>query len=520
MQKKLIFLMALLLTVAMGVPGAMAFSRNSLVWQKCTACHATKGGRIDRVQDIRTTPAEWKVIVDRMARLHGMDLKPGQLHTLVRELCTTQSLSPSEAKEVSYLDLHNNPQTIEKPLPNDPKDLFVTCVRCHSAGKIHSYRMTASAWSKLVDFHLYMYPTVVYQMREMRWVPRAQAMVRELAKTQPYGHDWVEPKQTPVGSWVILGHQPTKGNYLGHASIKAAPGGAYEIVGSLTYADGSRQSFRGSATLYGGYALRTRINADGFKIKGAYTLAKDTMHGVRSFAAPDYRTSTSTWYKESGHEQVLRVSPDYLLSGETTTVRLEGMHLPHVTASSLHVAGADVTVLSARRINGNLIEAQLVYRGHGVAKGNLKVKGLEAGSMNLVPQIDYIKVTPQMGRARIYGGQKFPAEGVQYEAIAYSNGNNALNPADDIELGPVPATFKLSEDVTRPGDDDLRYVGEIEADGTYLPVGNYDPIPARKYSREAVGMVYVNAQYERDGQTYHAKAKLAVCDPDFIPRIP
>jgi quinohemoprotein amine dehydrogenase len=434
-----------------------------------------------------------------MARLHGMDLKPGQLHTLVKELCTTQSLSPAEAKEVSYLDLQNNPQTIEQPLPNDPKDLFVTCVRCHSAGKIHSYRMTASAWDKLVDFHLYMYPTVVYQMREMRWVPNARAMVRELAKTQPYGDDWVAPKQTPVGSWLILGHQPAKGDYLGHASIKAAPEGGYEIAGSLAYADGSQQTFRGSATLYGGSALRTHVNVDGFKAEGAYTLVKDTLHGVRSFSAPDYRTSVSSWYRESNQAQVLRVSPNYLVSGETTTVRLEGMNLPQVTASSLHVADVDVKVLSARRINSSLIEAQVVYGGHGAYKGNLKVNGMTAGELNLVPQIDYIKVTPQMGRARVYGGQKFPAEGVQFEAIAYSNGNNALDPADDVELGPVPASFKLSEDVTRPGDDDLRYVGEIESDGTYIPVGTYEPIPARKYSREGVGMVYVNAQYDRAG---------------------
>jgi len=37
-----------------------AFDRDSLVWQKCTACHApTADGRIAHVEEIRTTPEEW-----------------------------------------------------------------------------------------------------------------------------------------------------------------------------------------------------------------------------------------------------------------------------------------------------------------------------------------------------------------------------------------------------------------------------------------------------------------------------
>jgi len=519
MQKKLISLLALLLAMAVGVPSAMAFSKDSLVLQKCTMCHGVENGRIARVQDIRTTPEEWRVIVNRMARLHGMDLKPGEMHTLLKELCATQSLSPDEAKEVAYLDLHNNPQTMEKPLPNDPKKLFVTCVRCHSAGKIHSYRMTASAWSKLRDFHLYMYPTVVYQMRDMRWIPEADSVLRQLAKSQPYGRDWKTPTASPAGSWVIVGHEPGKGDYLGHASIRKGEKGDYTVTGSLDFANGKQEGFHGRATLYGGYALRTHLDDDGFTVKGAYSFDRGTLHGERSFAAPNYQTAYSTWYRQSEKAKVLRVSPSFVLSGETTTLRLEGMNLPSVHASNLKINGGSVKVLSAKRLNRNLVEAQVVYLGNGLKHAKVSLQGLHAGSLVLAPQIDYIAVTPQTGRARLYGGKKFPAEGVQYEAIAYSNGADALNPADDVELGPVRATFHLSEDVTRPGDDDLRWLGKIEPDGTYLPVGTYEPIPARNYHAEGTGMVYVNADYQRDGHQYHAKAKLVVTDPDFIARI-
>ena len=74
--------------------GAQAFDRESLVWTKCTPCHAaTADGRISRVQDLRTTPEEWAVIVDRMRRLHGMELKQGEMDRLLKELCATQILT-------------------------------------------------------------------------------------------------------------------------------------------------------------------------------------------------------------------------------------------------------------------------------------------------------------------------------------------------------------------------------------------------------------------------------------------
>ena len=42
---------------------AHAFSKDSLVWKKCTECHApTADGKIPRVEEIRTTPEEWAVI--------------------------------------------------------------------------------------------------------------------------------------------------------------------------------------------------------------------------------------------------------------------------------------------------------------------------------------------------------------------------------------------------------------------------------------------------------------------------
>ena len=202
MLRLLLMFTGLIVAITIIAPGAMAFSKQSLVWNKCTSCHAPSGGKISRVEELRTTPEEWAVIVERMARLHGMDLAPSEMNPLVKELSATQGLTLEEAEQVKYLDLYNNPQNVETPQATDPEKLFVTCVRCHSAGKIHSYRMTESAWGKLRDFHLYMTPTVIGQMREMKWVPEADAVLAELAKSQPYGTALKPSKASP--RWLLV----------------------------------------------------------------------------------------------------------------------------------------------------------------------------------------------------------------------------------------------------------------------------------------------------------------------------
>jgi len=98
-----------------GAATANAFEDNSLVSRKCVSCHAAENGRLARIEELRTTPEEWTVIVDRMRRLHGMRIRTGEMATLLKELCATQILTPDEAAEVSYINLFNNPQTIETP---------------------------------------------------------------------------------------------------------------------------------------------------------------------------------------------------------------------------------------------------------------------------------------------------------------------------------------------------------------------------------------------------------------------
>jgi quinohemoprotein amine dehydrogenase len=515
---------------------ASAFDPQSLVWKKCTGCHAPAAdGRIARVEDLRTTPEEWTVIVDRMRRIHGMPLTRAEMDTLLKELCATQILTPEEQAKVSYLSLFHNSQQLEAPADPQEERLFATCVRCHSAGKIRSYRMTEAGWAKLRDFHLFVDPAIVFQMREMHWREEAAAVLGELAKALPYGRAWSAPAARLEGRWVISGYEPGKGTYRGEAEVTGGAGGEYRLKGTLRYADRTSEPFEGEATLYGGYALRTRTRHAGVETRGAYILSGGELRGESHFPAPRFRTSAATWVRADGGPRVVRVSPGFLLSGEKASLTVEGVDLPAVTAADVVFTGGTVKVLSAKRLASGAIALQVSATAPKLAAARLAVKGLDAGPVVLAPRIDRIAVTPATGRARLAGGTHYPAEGVQFEAIAYAKGPPAgeeqaalavvpaaAKPGDataDVALGPVPATFALAEEKTRDGDDDLRWIRPIAANGSYVPKGDYGPVPARPFSMEGSGLVKVIATYRRGAKTYRAEAQLAVTVPDYVQRI-
>ena len=517
---KTVCLSLVLLFLTIGtVPEAGAFSKESLVWKKCTACHEPSNGKILRVEEIRTTPEEWTVIIDRMSRLYGMDMTKKEMDTLLKELCSTQILTPAELEKVAYLNLLNNPQTMEGPVGADQEKMFTTCVRCHSAGKINSYRMNTPSWAKVRDLHLYLYPTTVYQMREMKWTNEADTVLAALAKSNPYGQSWQAPADKPAGSWLILGYEPGRGEYRGQATVTAGSNDEYTVQGGLAFANGTTENFRGEATLYGGHALRTRTVHNGLKTLGAFSFVAGGIKGEHHYPAPDFRTSASRWYPATGNPQLLRVSPGYLLKGEVTKLVFEGVGLPEATAGDIRFSSGAVEVQSVRRISPEALEVTAVSRENGLVKADVGIRGLNTVSVVLAKQIDFITITPEMGRARLAGGKAFPSEGVQFDAVAYAKNGAASKPEDAVRLGPVPATFKLTAEVKRPNDDDLQWMGMISPGGKYLPFSDYGANPTRSQHVESNGLARVEATYKRGEVQYSAKARMVVTLPDFVTRI-
>ena len=180
-----------------------------------------------------------------------------------------------------------------------------------------------------------------------------------------------------------------------------------------------------------------------------------------------------------------------------------------------HRGGAHaLATQGTKRVDAYALELTVVSGASALGTAKVTVKGVDAGTITLAPRIDRISVVPEVGRARMSGGVHTPAEGVQFEAIAYVKSGGR-----DVALGPVPATFRLAEQKTRDGDDDMTWLGTILPNGSYLPTVDYAPNPKRHYQGENSGLVKVLARYKRGARTYDAQAELIVTVPDYIARI-
>jgi quinohemoprotein amine dehydrogenase len=126
--------------------------------------------------------------------------------------------------------------------------------------------------------------------------------------------------------------------------------------------------------------------------------------------------------------------------------------------------------------------------------------------------VDFLKVTPTTSIAHL-GGAPHPKGYVQFETIAFNNGPDGKpNTADDIDLGPVPATYKMEEFVASYGDDDTDFVGAVDAKtGLFTPASD-GPDPKRKSMRNNYGDVWITATYE----AFKGRSYLVVAVPQYV----
>jgi quinohemoprotein amine dehydrogenase len=139
--------------------------------------------------------------------------------------------------------------------------------------------------------------------------------------------------------------------------------------------------------------------------------------------------------------------------------------------------------------------------------------------------VDFIKVRPQSGIARLGGGAAYQKQLQQFEAIAYAKGPDGKpDTKDDVELGLVDALWTVEEFTATFNDDDKDFVGEIDAEtGLFTP--NVDgPNPKRKNNANNFGDVWVVAAYPRNvgrdtasnARPVKGRAHLLVTVPAYI----
>ena len=524
-----------------GIPVASA-----LVRQKCASCHpADDKGRLTRISFRRTTPEGWEETIKRMVSLNDVKLEPSDARDIVRYLADYHGLAPEEVQPGAF---EVERRAIDYKYAAD-KDTEETCVKCHSFGRVLLQRRTKEEWELVVAMHRGYYPLVDFQaFRRGGPPPRDQQpgpdgrppdnrhpMDKALAHLTtafplitPEWSAWSATMRPPrlQGKWALGGVELGKGAVYGVVTITPQSGetGDFTTETTFTYVrSGKTVTRRGRAIVYTGFQWRGK---------------SDDFREVLSIDR-DWRHASGRWfsgaYDEFGIDvRLTRIGTDPIVLGVAEPrirkgvgnqeVHLVGVNLPSQAAAADLNFGPGVTVdrvVSAApdRLTVSVSAAASATVGRRAvflsgATGDASIAVYEA--------IDFIKVVPQAGLARV-GGANFPKQFQQFEAIAVANGPDGKpNTKDDIELGLVDPAWSIEEYTATYDDDDKDFVGTIDA-ATGLFTPNIDgPNPKRKNHTNNYGDVWAVATYQPPSstgggaKTLKARAHLLVTIPLYI----
>ena len=534
---------------------------SDVVKRKCSGCHhADDKGRLSRISFRRTTPEGWEQTIKRMISLNNLKIEPAEARDVLRYLADHQGLAPEEAEPAAFeverrqIDYRYAAEKDEKD--KDKKTTEETCIACHSFGRVLSQRRTKEEWELLVAMHRGYYWLSDFQAFRRtgptRREPNADSRPQDnrhpmdvaishlsgaFPLTTPEWSAWSANMRPPQlqGKWVLSGYEMGKGPLYGQMTI-ANQGGpdSGEFTTEISYtipSTGEQVKRTGKAIVYTGYQWRGRDTQ------------ADNTHELREvmFVDRDWRHARGRWftgaYDEFGLDvQMQRVGADPVLSGAATAillapvsgdavrheVRLFGANLPASVAPRDLNFGPLVTVERVVNTSPDQLTVEVsVARGATPGRRSVFLNGAGGeATVAVADRVDFIKVAPQAGLARV-GGANFPKQFQQFEAVAYANGPDGKpDTKDDIELGPVKASWTVEEYTATFDDDDKEFVGTIDA-ATGLFTPNLDgPNPKRRHNANNYGDVWVVASYESKGpeasKPLKARAHLLVTVPLYM----
>lgn len=518
-------------TAAPGIP-----VDDETVRQACGSCHRPDdAGRLSRISFRRTTPEGWQQTIRRMVTLNDVTLAPETAREVVRYLSNHLGLAPAEAREAAW-----EAERRSDDQPYDDADVEETCTQCHSMGRVISQRRTGEEWSLLMAMHRGYYPFTDFQAfrrgdpggGEPQAVDRAVAHLSERFPFETVEWAaWSATMRPPRlgGAWLLRGHAPGRGAVYGRMTITPVPGAEDEFTteAAYTYAHTGRRVERtGRAIVYTGFQWRGRSipgDPDGDELREVM------------FVERDRRTISGRWftggYDETGIDVTLErlddaptavgVHPASLPAGATARVRVHGGNLAGLAASTDAVdLGPGVSVLDVTGAADEWLDLQVRIDEDAATGGRDLVldRSAVAGALTVYDEVDRIAVTPRAGMARV-GGVRFPKQFQQFEARAWHDGPDG-EPAtdDDLDLGMVDVRWSIEEYAVTIGDDDVRYVGDIGADGLFVPAVD-GPNVERSGSRNNVGDVWVVATWPPeagDGDGLTGRAHLLVTVPLYL----
>jgi quinohemoprotein amine dehydrogenase len=530
---------------------------SDVVKRKCSGCHhADDKGRLSRISFRRTTPEGWEQTIKRMISLNNLKIEPAEARDVLRYLADHQGLAPEEAEPAAFeverrqIDFRYAGEKDDK----DKKTTEETCIACHSFGRVMSQRRTKEEWELLVAMHRGYYWLSDFQAfrragptrREPNAPERSQdnrhpmdVAISHLSSafplTTPEWSAWSATMRPPQlqGKWAISGYEMGKGPLYGQMTISSGPD-AGEFTTEISYtipSTGEQVKRTGKAIVYTGYQWRGRdAQADNTRE------FREVM-----FVDRDWRHAHGRWftgaYDEFGIDvQIQRVGADPVLTGAATAillapasdaparyeVRLFGANLPSTIAARDLNFGPGVAVERVVSAAADQVTVEVsVARGAAAGRRSVFLNGANgSATVAVADRVDFIKVAPQAGLARV-GGANFPKQFQQFEAIAYANGPDGKpDTNDDVELGPVKASWTIEEYTATFDDDDKDFVGTIDA-ATGLFTPNLDgPNPKRRHNANNYGDVWVVASYAPTGgdaaKPLKARAHLLVTVPLYM----
>ncbi len=495
--------------------------KNQLVREACGACHRVDTEqRMSRISYMRKTPEGWEETLQRMVRLHKVSLSSSDAREIVRYLSDTQGLTASELEKVSYaLEQRDEPEQV----PNEAAKK--ACATCHSYAKVALQRRTKEEWFKLKDFLLAMYPTLVYQHRQIDWPAVADEALTYFAQQFPLETpEWRREKdQPPPGdsTWLVVGSERGRGDYVGQVSLKTGADGSREAQASVEYADGSKATLRGQGRFFASYSWRGSMEwQNGRKVREVFHLSADgkTLKGRWYLYDHPEIGGEEVRYRIDAQPRIAAVFPRAVRCGvKNTEITIYGSNLQGLKAESLNL-GEGVKI---EKMNPSADRATVQISVASAAKIGLRdVRfGTATGKdlFTVYDTVDYIRVFPEQAMSRV-GGERLPKKLTQFEARAFSKGSPTTKKSTgDLDLGPVKVTWRLNEAASSIDDNDIKYVGSIDVNGLFTPAVE-GPNPERLRSTNNAGDAWVEASYTPvagDKQTLAARAYLVVTVPRY-----
>lgn len=516
--------------------------RDASVIDACERCHSVDDdGRMSRISFMRKTPEGWQQSIRRMATLNDMELDPEDARRVVRYLSDHHGLAPEELRPGRF---EVERRLIEWSYEAD-KDVAYTCSRCHSMGRVVTQRRTKEEWELLMAMHRGYYPLSDTQGFRRIGPPAPDATdtrhpmdkaVEHFAQAFPLDTPewtaWSATMRPPrlEGTWALKGHDPGRGPLFGTVTISAGDdSSSFATEASYVNARTGDESRRaGRAVVYTGYQWRGRSFAGRNPGSGdPDTALREVMMVERNRAEISGRWFRGA-YDEFGPDVTL-VRADgpvllglYPVSAQTgasdVAVRIYGANLAGTGAATVDM-GPGVQVLSVEEGEGDLVLARVAV-DEDAAPGarDVFVDGRAVpNAFTVYRQVDRIAVEPRVGLARLGGGTHFPKGYAQFSATAFADGpDDKPETDDDLNLGQADVTWSLEEYAAVFDDDDLNYVGTLDANGLFEPAVD-GPNPRRSGQRNNVGDVWVVAAYQGpDGAEVRGRAHLVVTVPLYM----